>query len=100
LLVKQRDSLNDDSHNNAGNNQSINPYIHTLPMVQPCIVTRVSSPLDSILTTTVLVIIGVLLCYLFIRALFPVDVPETKQVVGNMNLNEMINEIERNDAEN
>lgn len=100
MLVRQRDSLNDKAYDDNCKNQSINPYVPTLPVIQPCMVKRISSPLDSILTTTVLVIIGILLCYLFIRALFPVEVPETKQVVGNMNLNEMINEIEQNDAEN
>ncbi len=95
MLIKQSDSLNDSSRN-----QSINPYIPTLPVVRPYIVKRVSSPLDSILTTTVLVIIGVLLCFLLIRALFPIETPEPKQAVGNMNLDEMVNEIEQNDAEN
>ena len=95
ILAKQNDSLND----NRGN-QSINPYIPTLPVVQPYIVKRISSPLESILTTTVLVIVGVLLCFLFIRALFPIASPEPRQVVGNMNLDEMVNEIEQNDAEN
>ena len=80
--------------------ESINPYIPTLPVVQPYIVKRESSPLESMLTTTVLVIIGVLLCFLFIRALFPVKEPESKQVEGNMNLNKMIDEIEQKDAEN
>ena len=100
MLVKQRDPLNDESPNDGCKNQSIDPYIHTLPVVQPYIVKRVSSPLDSILTTTILVIIGVLLCYLFIRALFPVEAPEPKQVVGNMNLDETVNAIEQNDTEN
>ena len=81
-------------------NQSINPYIPTLPVVQPYIVNHMSSPLESILTTTVLVIVGVLLCFLFIRALFPIASPEPRQAVGNMNLDEMVNEIEQNDAEN
>ena len=100
MLVRQRDSLNDKQCDNDCKNQAINPYIPTLPVVQPYIVKRESSPLESMLTTTVLVIIGVLLCFLFIRALFPVKEPESKQVEGNMNLNKMIDEIEQKDAEN
>lgn len=96
MLIKQRDSLSDDSRKN----HPINPYIPTLPVVQPYIVKRVSSPLDSMLTTTVLVIIGVLLCFLLIRALFSTESPEPRQVVGNMNLDGMVSEIEQNDNEN
>lgn len=99
ILVRQRESANDNRSRN--DQQNINPYIPTLPIVQPYIVKHVTSPLESILTTTVLVIIGVLLCYLFIRALFPVDSPAVnEQPVGNMNLGEMVNQIEQNDEEN
>lgn len=100
MLAKQRDSLSDKQIDDNSRNQSINPYIPTLPVVQPYIVKRVSSPLDSILTTTVLVIIGVLLCFLIIRAIFSTGSPEPKQVVGNMNLDSTVEEIEQNDAEN
>ena len=94
MLTKQRDSLRDKQSDDNRNDPPINPYIPTLPIIQPYVVKRISSPLDSILTTTVLVIVGVLLCFLFIRALFPIKVPESKQVVGNMNLDEMVNEVE------
>ena len=101
MLAKQNDSLNDKQIDDGSKNQPINsPYIRSFPVVQPYIVKRVSSPLDSILTTTVLVIIGVLLCFLFIRALFPMEEPEPKQIIGNMNIDESFNEMERNDEEN
>ena len=100
MLAKQRDSLSDKQIDDNGRNQSINPYIPTLPAVQPYIIKRVSSPLDSILTTAVLVIVGVLLCFLIIRAIFSTETPEPRQVVGNMNLDSTVEEIERNDAEN
>ena len=100
ILAKQADHIDNGSYNNAYKNTSINPYIPTRPVVQPYIIKSVSSPLDSILTTTVLVIIGVLLCFLLIRALFSIKAPEKKQVVGNMNLDSMVDEIEQDDAEN
>ncbi len=68
---------------------SINPYIPAYPVIHPCVMKRQPSLFDSILTTTVLVVIGVILCFFFIRALFPVEKPAVEQPVpsaGNMNI--------------
>jgi hypothetical protein len=68
---------------------SINPYIHTYPVINPYIIKRPPSLFDSIVTTTVLVVIGVVLCFFFIRALFPIEkrtVELPGPAVGNMNI--------------
>ena len=100
MLAKQNDPLNDKHPDDDRKKQPVSPCMNTLSVVQPYVVKRVSSPLDSILTTTILVIIGVLLCFLFIRTLFPIETPEPKRIIGNMNLDDTVNEIEQNDAEN
>ena len=78
---------------------SINPYIPAYPVIHPCAMKSSSSLFDSILTTTVLVVIGVILCFFFIRALFPVEkqaVERSIPTVGNMNItdNDIITEPE------
>lgn len=101
ILDKQNDSLSDKrSDDDDYKKQPVSPRIQALPIVQPYTVKRESSPLDSILTTAVLVIIGVLLCFLIIRALFPIESPEPKQAIGNMNIEKPVEETEQNDAEN
>ena len=100
ILTKQNDSLSDKHRDDDHKKQPVSPCIHALPVVQPYIIKHASSPLDSILTTAVLVIVGVLLCFLVIRALFPIEAPEPRQIVGNMNIDAPVNETEQNDAEN
>ena len=86
MLLKQREQQMKCS---GPKMEQINPYIHTYPVINPYIIKRPPSPFDSILTTTVLVVIGVILCFFFIRALFPVEkqvVEQSIPAVGNMNI--------------
>lgn len=96
MLLKQRDQPMKDF---GPKMEPINPYIPAYPVIPPRIMKRASSPFDSILTTTVLVVIGVILCFFFIRALFPVEKQAVEQsipTVGNMNItdNDIITEPE------
>lgn len=86
MLLKQQEQPIKDS---GPKMESINPYIPAYPVINPYIIKRPPSLFDSILTTTVLVVIGVILCFFFIRALFPIEKRAVEQpgpAVGNMNI--------------
>ena len=96
MLLRQRDQPTKCS---GPKMEQINPYIPAYPVIPPYIMKHTSSPFDSILTTTVLVVIGVILCFFFIRALFPVEkqaIEQSGPTVGNMNItnNDIITEPE------
>lgn len=64
------------------------PQIQVHPIIQPQIIRCRPSIFDSIITTTVLVIIGIILCFFLLRAMFPdkKQNEEPQKPVGNMNL--------------